>query len=52
VGVAAKLRTLQAMRAERLIELSGQRLVVPDWKALAALAEFSPDYLEMERAAA
>jgi CRP-like cAMP-binding protein len=27
-------RTLQAMRAERLIELSGQRLIVRDWNAL------------------
>ena len=45
-------RTLQAMRAERLIELSGQRLIVPDWAALEAVAEFNADYLEMERAAA
>ena len=44
-------RTLQAMRADRLIELSGQRLIVRDWKALAAVAEFSTDYLAMERAA-
>ncbi len=45
-------RTLQAMRAEQLIELSDQQLTVRDWDALAALAEFRADYLEMERAAA
>jgi CRP-like cAMP-binding protein len=41
-------RTLQALRAERLVELSGQRLVVPDWKKLAALADFNADFLQLD----
>jgi CRP-like cAMP-binding protein len=40
-------RTLQAMRADRLVELNGQRLRVPSWQALATVADFNPDYLQL-----
>jgi CRP-like cAMP-binding protein len=43
-------RTLQALRADRLVELSDQRLVVPDWSKLAALADFNADLLSMRAA--
>jgi len=47
-------RVLQQMRAEGLIELSGERLFVPDWGRLKQVGEFDPAYLHLEsdRAAA
>lgn len=45
-------RTLRSLRDEGLVELSGQRLRVPDWSALAELADFNPDYLQVRRATA
>jgi CRP-like cAMP-binding protein len=38
-------RTIQRLRAEELIALSGRRLVVPDWERLQQAGEFQPDYL-------
>jgi CRP-like cAMP-binding protein len=45
-------RTLQAMRADRLFELSESRLRVANWEALATVAEFNPEYLTMGKMAA
>ncbi|MGU3360058.1 Crp/Fnr family transcriptional regulator [Methylobacterium sp. M6A4_1b] len=42
-------RSLQALRKQRLIALSGRRLTILDWERLRALAEFSPSYLQAER---
>jgi CRP-like cAMP-binding protein len=38
-------RTIQALRKEGLISLSGGRLVVHDWRALKAAGEFTEVYL-------
>lgn len=42
-------RTLQELRAMRLIELRGRRLVVRDEAALQALGLFNPNYLHLQR---
>ena len=39
---------LQQMRAEGLIELSGDRLNIPDWGRLKEVGEFDPTYLHLE----
>ncbi|WP_246179404.1 Crp/Fnr family transcriptional regulator [Microvirga thermotolerans] len=41
-------RVLQQMRAEGLIELSGDRLNIPDWDRLKQMGEFDPTYLHLE----
>ncbi|MFC1458130.1 Crp/Fnr family transcriptional regulator [Microvirga arabica] len=41
-------RVLQQMRAEGLIELSGDRLNIPDWEKLKQVGEFDPTYLHLE----
>lgn len=41
-------RVLQAMRADGLIELKGERLTVPDWDRLKEAADFEPTYLHLE----
>jgi CRP-like cAMP-binding protein len=41
-------RVLQAMRADGLIELSGERLNIPDWEKLKEVGEFDPTYLHLE----
>jgi DNA-binding transcriptional regulator LsrR (DeoR family) len=41
-------RVLQAMRAEGLIELSGDRLNIPDWDRLKQAGEFDLTYLHLE----
>lgn len=41
-------RILQQMRAEGLIELSGDRLNIPDWEKLKEVGEFDPTYLHLE----
>ncbi|MBE7218371.1 MAG: Crp/Fnr family transcriptional regulator [Caulobacteraceae bacterium] len=38
-------RTLQALRKDKLVDLSKNRLSTPDFAALAAAADFSPAYL-------
>lgn len=42
-------RTLQELRARELIRLQGKVLTILDRKGLQAVAEFSPDYLYLER---
>jgi len=41
-------RVLQQMRAEGLIELTGERLNIPDWDRLKQVGEFDPTYLHLE----
>ena len=41
-------RVVQQMRAEGLIELSGERLNIPDWEKLKQVGEFDPTYLHLE----
>ncbi|WP_330218359.1 Crp/Fnr family transcriptional regulator [Methylobacterium sp. WSM2598] len=40
-------RTLQELRGEGLITLSGGRLTVDDWAGLSAAGEFDPTYLHI-----
>jgi CRP-like cAMP-binding protein len=42
-------RSLQALRRQRLIALSGKRLTILDWATLSELAEFNPSYLQLGR---
>jgi len=50
IGVSAVHvnRVLQQMRAEGLIELTGNRLHIPDWERLQAAGDFDPTYLHLE----
>ena len=41
-------RTLRALRRDKLIELKGRLLVIPDWARLVAAAEFNPTYLQLD----
>ena len=41
-------RVIQQLRAEGLIELSGDRLNILDWEKLKQVGEFDPTYLHME----
>lgn len=41
-------RVVQQMRAEGLIEFSGERLNIPDWEKLKKVGEFDPTYLHLE----
>jgi CRP-like cAMP-binding protein len=41
-------RVIQQMRAEGLIELSGDRLNILDWERLKQAGEFDPTYLHLE----
>jgi len=41
-------RVLQQLRADGLIELTGDRLKVPDWDRLKEAGEFDPTYLHLE----
>jgi CRP-like cAMP-binding protein len=43
-------RTLQDLRGEKLIMLSGAKLTVLDWPGLAKVGEFDPTYLGLRRA--
>ncbi len=42
-------RTLQSLRRARLMEFRGGVLTVRDWKRLAAVGDFSPEYLHLKR---
>ena len=42
-------RTLQEMRADSLIELSGDGLNIPDWEKLKQVGDFDPTYLHLEQ---
>jgi CRP-like cAMP-binding protein len=41
-------RTLQELRRDGLIELSGKRLTIPDFQALMDAAMFNPNYLHLD----
>jgi CRP-like cAMP-binding protein len=40
-------RTLQRLRRERLINLSGNKLTILDWNTLKEVGEFDPSYLQL-----
>ncbi len=42
-------RVLQEMRANGIIELSGDRLTIPDWETLKRAGDFDPTYLHLKR---
>ena len=42
-------RTLQELRKRGLIDFADKRVTIHDWAALTKVAEFSPDYLYLER---
>lgn len=42
-------RILQALRADGLIALSGDRLNIPDWDRLKEAGDFEPTYLHLSR---
>jgi CRP-like cAMP-binding protein len=42
-------RVLQEMRANGIIELSGDRLYVPDWETLKRAGDFDPVYLHLKK---
>jgi CRP-like cAMP-binding protein len=41
-------RTLKALKALGVLETEGRIVRVPDWPRLAAIADFDPDYLQVE----
>lgn len=43
-------RTLQDLRADNLVELRAQRIRIPDWDALARVAQFDRDMIRAETA--
>ena len=45
-------RTIQDLRARRLIRLQGARLTVLDWEGLKEVGEFDPTYLHLRQQAA
>jgi len=45
-------RTLQELRANRLIHLKGNRLDVLDWKGLKSAGDFDPAYLHLRGSSA
>ena len=49
LAIATVNRTLQSLRRAKLIEFRGGILTVRDWKRLAAVGDFSPDYLQLKR---
>ena len=42
-------RVLQEMRANNLIELSGDQLNIPDWETLKRAGDFDPTYLHLKK---
>jgi acyl dehydratase len=42
-------RSLQEMRGQGLITLRSRTLVIEDWRALSAAAEFDPTYLHLDK---
>ena len=45
-------RTLKALKGQGLVAVSGRTFQVRDWDQLAAIAEFDPDYLQIDDAIA
>jgi hypothetical protein len=41
-------RTLQEMKREELLQFHNGRVDIPQWQALASVAEFDPSYLLLE----
>ncbi|MHC2019935.1 Crp/Fnr family transcriptional regulator [Methylobacterium sp. CM6247] len=47
ITIAHVNRVLQALRIDSLVTLKGHQLVILDWKGLAKIADFDPDYLHL-----
>lgn len=41
-------RTLKSLRSSGVVQMDGRIYRIPDWERLAALADFDPDYLQIE----
>ena len=41
-------RTFKALREAKLIATSGRHISIQDWRQLARLGDFDPDYLQLE----
>lgn len=41
-------RTLQSLRAEKLVEWRSRQIRLPNWDALAEVGDFDPSYLQLE----
>jgi hypothetical protein len=41
-------RTLKALKESGAVEIEGRIFRIPDWPRLAAIAEFDPEYLQIE----
>ena len=41
-------RVLQTLRRQKLVELRGRRLTIPNLPALERVAQFSPNYLHLD----
>jgi CRP-like cAMP-binding protein len=41
-------RTLKGLESERLIKRTRRSVIIPDWKALAAVGDFDPNYLHLD----
>lgn len=48
ISVVHVNRTLQKLRAEKLIQLGNKRLNILDWDRLAEMADFDPSYLHLQ----
>ncbi|MES2197641.1 MAG: Crp/Fnr family transcriptional regulator [Pseudomonadota bacterium] len=49
MSIASVNRTLQELRASRMMDFQRGLLQVSDWKGLAELAQFNPGYLHLKR---
>jgi CRP-like cAMP-binding protein len=49
MAIATVSRTLQGLRRAKLIELRSGELTIRDWKRLAAVGDFNPEYLHLKR---
>lgn len=49
MSIASVNRTLQELRASRMMDFQRGLLQVSDWEGLVELAEFNPDYLHQKR---
>lgn len=49
MSIATVNRTLQELRAARVVDFQRGELVVRDWKRLAQMAQFDPSYLHLKK---
>ena len=49
MSIATVNRTLQELRASRMLDFQRGLLTISDWEGLVELAQFNPDYLHQKR---